>query len=256
MFSKVKSLLQSGWGVITEAHTALWLLGGLGLPAAVPAWLGWDNADARPWLVTVGIFIWAILFFLALLYLGHGQLPTSAAATLSETASKALGIEQAHPTKPAYSAREKEDRYVAWSRIYKVLNTDCSHALDKGGALYSTWKNSIINYTPMGYVEKLREFQRETSNALQEINSIYREYEYLTDIKGYFENSWGGFQKLLGESTNIFIDKVKRIPEGSNHNVIGLIETEAENFNKGVGGFGEWITKAKIHAANEINYLR
>jgi hypothetical protein len=156
---------------------------------------------------------------------------------------------------PRYTDRERADRYDAWSRIYRALNTECSAALDSGSLVSNTWKEEIINATPNGYRERMDTFRRMASKSLNEIRAIYCEYEYLTDIRDYFENSWGSFQGILWEASNIFSDTLKRLPEKPTHNLVSLVEPQAQEYRKGVKAFGKWITEAKTHAAAKIKEL-
>lgn len=75
MLEKIRGLIKAGWKVTTETHTAFWLYEGLVylglLPAlsSVPAIIGWETA-ARPYLIGLGILIWAALFLCMLAYSG------------------------------------------------------------------------------------------------------------------------------------------------------------------------------------------
>lgn len=154
-----------------------------------------------------------------------------------------------------YTESEKLERYDAWSRIYKVLNTQCSEALDKASYVSNTWKEEIIIATPNGFRERMAGVVKNITASLLEIRSIYSEYEYLADIKLYFEDSWGSFQSVLYESSNILSETLKRMPENMTHNLVVLLEPQAQEYRKGVKGFGQWIGEAKIYAAERIKDL-
>jgi hypothetical protein len=154
-----------------------------------------------------------------------------------------------------YTTAERDERYNAWSRIYKVLSTSCSTALDKASYVSNTWKEEIINATPKGYRERMAEASEMISASLLEITLIYREYEYLIDIKRYFEDSWGSFQSILYPASNILSETVKRMPENMTHNLVLLLEPQAQEYRKGVKLFGVWITEAKKHASKQIGEL-
>jgi len=71
MLGQVLRYIKNGWDMIKEAHELYWLAGVLGLPAAVPAWIGWDNPSTRGFFISIGILLWAILFLCLLGYYGY-----------------------------------------------------------------------------------------------------------------------------------------------------------------------------------------
>jgi hypothetical protein len=74
MLRQIGEYIAAGWKVLTEAHTALFLLSLLGLPvAAIPVWLGWENQDSRPWLVVTGALVWAAVFLCILGFTGYSR---------------------------------------------------------------------------------------------------------------------------------------------------------------------------------------
>jgi len=183
--------------------------------------------------------------------------PTSHPRVTLPVAAQALRMEaakSADTVKPAYTAKEREERYTAWSRIYRVLNEQCSSAIDKGSYVSNTWKESILA-NPKAYSESMLEFQRMASAALNEITAIYKEYEYLSDIRDYFENSWGATQHPMNEALNILRETLKRFPDNPPRAMVDLLDPQAQAFRQGVGASGRWITEAKAHAAGQIREL-
>ena len=63
-------LVKTGWHVITELHTILWLLGLAGI-TGVPVWLGRDTLQNPAVSFGIGVLTWAILFVCVLAYYGH-----------------------------------------------------------------------------------------------------------------------------------------------------------------------------------------
>lgn len=86
-------LIQGGWKVVREAHTVLWVVGLLGIPAAVPAWLGWDSPEARALTVFASLCLWGLLFLCALAYFGKGIVPKSTAYHAVSTQDKTKTVE-------------------------------------------------------------------------------------------------------------------------------------------------------------------
>ena len=65
-------ILKTGWHVITETHTLVWLLGLTGIPiSAIPVWLGWYTLQNRAVLFGIAVFTWAVFFVCVLAYYGY-----------------------------------------------------------------------------------------------------------------------------------------------------------------------------------------
>jgi hypothetical protein len=68
----LKEFLEAGWKLLTEFHTASWLVQALGLSvASIPLWMDWDNVAARPYIAAFTGFLWAVFFLCALGYSGR-----------------------------------------------------------------------------------------------------------------------------------------------------------------------------------------
>lgn len=72
VISRTWGFIKMGWRALSELNTAIWVFELLGvLPASLPTWLGWENAESRPYLIALSLLLYAAIFLCVLGYYGY-----------------------------------------------------------------------------------------------------------------------------------------------------------------------------------------
>lgn len=165
----------------------------------------------------------------------------------------AIAAIKAQKPLPNYTAKEKEDRYEAWKRVLKVLNTECTAANDMGLQLCATWEQEIPRLGKTGFNEKLDEFKGTVHACIADLRSVCADYPHLPDIASYFSQERMQFKELW-TGRGALRDRVNRL-ESTTPNALSFLDEHIEKFKLGVRHFAAFIRESTAYSRQQITDL-
>lgn len=209
------------------------------------------HADNYGYIIGVALIVFSISFFFFKTIkrkISNLLIKTSHQSVKETPISPIKIVRKSEPLRPLgkpENAVVDSAKLAAIDEIYTALN-EAEKVYDYGcDVIAGSWQDQVVRIGPAAYVELLIEYRLKVSESIVAVADLCdKKFDRFPDIHSYRQNEFG-FQDSVFRPLNVFIEKLKKLPDSCEPPLLDLLANDSAAFKKSIGAFGVWVRDSK-----------